>query len=70
MRGTLRELSRLIFNNHQVLAYAYQQDALGKISIHVYDPNLPGRDDVVIQCEPVVLGEVSSPSGTQTVTGL
>ncbi len=66
---TLRELSRLIFNNHQVLAYAYQQDALGKISIHVYDPNLPGRDDVIIQCEPVVLGEISSPTGPQTVTG-
>jgi hypothetical protein len=67
--GSLRELSRLIFNNHQVLAYAYHQDASGTISINVYDPNLPGRDDVIIRCEPVILGEISSPQGPHPVTG-
>ena len=67
---TLRELSRLIFNNHQVLAYAYKQDASGITSIDVYDPNIPGRDDVVIQTQPVVLGQVNTPDGTQTVLGL
>ncbi|OGO60443.1 MAG: hypothetical protein A2032_01420 [Chloroflexi bacterium RBG_19FT_COMBO_49_13] len=68
--STLKQLSRLIFNNHQVLAYGYQQDAGGGITIHIYDPNLPGRDDVVIRSEPVVLVELTSPSGPQTVMGL
>jgi hypothetical protein len=68
--SSLKELSRRIFGNHQVLAYAYQQAVSGDITINVYDPNLPGRDDVVIKSEPVVLGEVSSPLGPQTVTGL
>jgi hypothetical protein len=67
---SLRELSRLIFNNHQVMAYAYQQDFSGVVTINVYDPNLPARDDVVIQCEPVALGEVISLKGPQTVMGL
>jgi hypothetical protein len=65
-----RELSRLIFNNHQVLAYAYQQDAAGTFTIHVYDPNLPAQDDVDIRAEPVVVGEVTFPSDSRTVTGL
>ncbi len=68
--NSLAELSRLIFNNHQVLAYAYQHEPAAGYSIHIYDPNLPGRDDVVIQTEPVVLGEEASPSGPQTVMGL
>lgn len=68
--STLRELSRLIFNNHQVLAYAYQQDASGEVTIQVYDPNLPDRDDVVIHSTPTSVGEITSPSGTQTVLGL
>jgi hypothetical protein len=67
---SLKELSRLIFNNHQVLAYAYQQDAAGAITIHIYDPNLPAQDDVDIHAEPMVVGEVTSPTGTQTVMGL
>lgn len=67
---SLKELSRLIFNNHQVLAYAYQQDAAGAITIHIYDPNLPAQDDVDIHAEPVVVGEVTSPSGLQTIMGL
>jgi len=66
----LGELSRLIFNNHQVLAYAYQQDASGELMINIYDPNLPGRDDVTIHSEPVQLGEVTSASGIQEVMGL
>jgi hypothetical protein len=66
----LGELSRLIFNNHQVLAYAYQQDASGELMIDIYDPNLPGRDDVTIQSEPMLLAEETSPSGIQKVMGL
>ena len=35
--------------SHQVLAYAYDgDDATGTITIRIYDPNLPGRDDVTI----------------------
>jgi hypothetical protein len=63
----LGELSRLIFNNHQVLAYAYQEDASGRLMINIYDPNLPGRDDVVILSTPEVVGEESSPTGLQTI---
>lgn len=63
----LSELSKLIFNNHQVLAYAYQQDASGTLMINIYDPNLPGRDDVTIQSEPVRLNEVTSPSAAPKV---
>jgi hypothetical protein len=68
--SSLKELSRCIFNNHQVLATAYQQETSRGVTINIYDPNLPGRDDVVIQSEPVVLGEVTSPAGTQPVVGL
>ena len=67
---SLKELSRLIFNNHQVLAYAYQQDAAGTITIHIYDPNLPAQDDVDIHAEPVVVGEETSSNGARTVMGL
>jgi hypothetical protein len=38
----------LLTRNHQVLAYAYEQRADG-IAIRVYDPNHPGRDDVVLE---------------------
>ena len=54
---SLKELAKLIFNNHQVLAHAYQQDNNGAVTIHVYDPNLPAQDDVDIHAEPVVLSE-------------
>jgi hypothetical protein len=68
--SSVKELSRIIFNNHQVLAYAYQQDNLGRVDINIYDPNLPGKDDVVVHLEPVVLGEVTTPSGSKTVIGM
>jgi hypothetical protein len=35
----------LLTANHQVLAYAYDEEAAG-FRIRVYDPNHPGRDDV------------------------
>jgi len=68
--SNLRQLARVIFNNHQVLAYSYQEALSGEIDIKVYDPNLPGRDDVVIHTVPVMLGEVSTPTGNQPVMGL
>lgn len=68
--SSLLELSRVIFNNHQVLAYSYLMDPSSEIKIRVYDPNLPGRDDVVIHSQPVLLGEMSTPSSPQAITGL
>lgn len=68
--SSMQELSRCIFNNHQVLAYAHQHNASGSFTINIYDPNLPGRDDVTILIEPVVLGEGISPSGSKTLMGL
>jgi hypothetical protein len=29
--------------NHQVLAYGYDLDG-GRLTLHIYDPNWPGRD--------------------------
>ncbi len=65
----LRELSRRIFNNHQVLCWAYQEDTHGVITMQIYDPNLPERDDVVIRAVPAVMGEEASPDGPQPVIG-
>jgi hypothetical protein len=66
---SLKELSKMIFSNHQVLAYAYDLGDTGEVSIRVYDPNLPGQDDVVIRSEPVELGLENSPTGPVMVTG-
>ena len=68
--SSVRELARNIFNNHQVLAYAYQMNAAGEITINIYDPNLPGCDDVVIQAEPVNIGEQPNLSSPQPLMGL
>ncbi len=68
--SSLIELSSRIFNNHQVLAWAYQQETPGVITIQIYDPNLPDRDDVVIHCEPVVLGKGAPAAESQSVLGL
>jgi hypothetical protein len=36
--------------NHQVLAYGYDLDDSSNLSVWLYDPNYPDRDDVRIQC--------------------
>ena len=68
--SSLVELSRVIFNNHQVLAYAYQAEGDGKTVINIYDPNLPGRDDVTIHTEEVLLAEEDASVGFQPIRGL
>jgi hypothetical protein len=68
--SSMNELSRRIFNNHQVLAYAYHQNSAGGVEIQVYDPNLPGRDDMVIQFEQTQVGKQTSQKGSETVMGL
>jgi hypothetical protein len=37
-----------IGDNHQVLAYAYQQSGQS-VRLWIYDPNVPGNDDVVLE---------------------
>jgi hypothetical protein len=67
---SLIRLSKMVFSNHQVLAYAYQVNDEGGYDIQVYDPNLPSRDDVVIRAERVELGATSSPQGEEKIFGL
>lgn len=53
MVGILRTGSpdpRRLGRNHQVAAYAYQIDGAG-ITLRVYDPNHPDRDDVSLRIE-------------------
>ncbi len=67
--ASMRELSKVIFNNHQVLAYSYLQEDSGALTINVYDPNLPIRDDVSIHIVPVPLGEEQTAAGPQVIMG-
>ena len=40
----------LLDRDHQVLAYAYESDGpTGSVTLHLYDPNWPDRDDVTLQ---------------------
>ena len=62
-------LVQQIWNNHQVLAYGYTGTDTS-IDVHVYDPNFPSRDDVVIHAERVQLGSTSSPNlGSKPIFG-
>jgi hypothetical protein len=47
--------------DHQVLAYGYDVDGAG-LTIHLYDPNQPGRDDVTMSLS------VADPTKPTTVT--
>jgi hypothetical protein len=67
--SSIKQLSKLVFSNHQVLAFAYRKGELGAYTIQVYDPNLPLHDDVEIHCEPVELGVSSLPDADQQITG-
>jgi hypothetical protein len=42
--------------SHQVLAYAYEVDG-GTVTLRVYDPNWPARDDVAIRLGPDAIQE-------------
>jgi len=52
--------------NHQVLAYAYEV-ALDEVTLRIYDPNWPGRDDVTITLGP---GEVIRQSTGEPLAGV
>jgi hypothetical protein len=38
-----------IWRNHQVLAYSASSPEPGAVDLHIYDPNHPKRDDIVIR---------------------
>src|SRR3954453_11457849 len=52
--------------NHQVLAYAYEVTA-DAVTLGIYDPNWPGRDDVTITVGP---GEVIRQSTGEPLAGI
>ncbi len=45
-----------IWENHQVLAIGYEEQPGGRVEVRIYDPNHPRRDDVVVRCERVAVG--------------
>jgi hypothetical protein len=45
--------------DHTVLAFAYDTDAAGTITVRLYDPNWPDRDDVTLTLTPDAFGQVS-----------
>jgi hypothetical protein len=53
---------RPVWNNHQVLAFGYQSDGEGSLTIRIYDPNFPGRDDVTIRAERTIAGSIADPA--------
>ncbi len=44
------EHSGSLWDNHQVLAYGYEQPNDKLIYLRIYDPNYPKRDDVFVKC--------------------
>jgi hypothetical protein len=53
--GSVRQLTQ----NHQVLAYAWEADERS-VTIRVYDPNHPGRDDVALHVRITDAGSVAA----------
>jgi hypothetical protein len=57
-------------HNHQVLAYGYDLDEAGAVTLHVYDPNHPDRDDVTMTFGPAAPWPVPYGQGERPVRGL
>jgi hypothetical protein len=57
-----------IWKNHQVLAYGYTERNDGTLDVHIYDPNHPLQDDVVVRCERVPVGNTYLPGSPPRVT--
>jgi len=64
--ANIQEISREIWSNHQVLAYGYEESENGAVEIHIYDPNCPDKDNVLIHADRVQVAE----EGSETVFGL
>jgi hypothetical protein len=60
---TIPNILKEIWNNHQVLAHAWTQVSPDMVEIHVYDPNYPKRDDVVIRGERILVGQTDAAEG-------
>ncbi len=54
--ANLQEISRDVWNNHQVMAYGYTENADSSVDIRIYDPNCPDADGVFIRAERVQVG--------------
>jgi hypothetical protein len=52
-----------IWNNHQVLAYAYQQASSNAFTIRIYDPNFNNDDTITIEAQLLTVG-------VQTIPGI
>lgn len=50
-----------IWENHQVLATRAEKTDDGVVTLHIYDPNYPKHDDVLITCTPMVIGSIDLP---------
>ena len=62
-----------IWNNHQVLAYAYQQISSDRFKISIYDPNYHGNDNISIEAQLVTVGVnfvPGPPPQIETIIGL
>ena len=46
------------WQNHQVLAYAYEVEG-DAVTLRIYDPNWPGRDDVILDLDSEGIGQIS-----------
>lgn len=55
--SNLQEVSRRVWENHQVLAFGYRVNPDDSFAVHIYDPNCPADDNVFIHLEPVQVGE-------------
>jgi hypothetical protein len=57
--NNIQEVSRKVWDNHQVLAYGYTAHPDGSLDIQIYDPNCPKDDHVLIHADRIVVGEES-----------
>lgn len=61
--SNLKELSQVIWDNHQVLAVGYKQPSPDEYVIQIYDPNFRNRDDVFLRIQRYQLGLATLPTG-------
>jgi hypothetical protein len=52
-----QDIAQNVWNNHQVLAYGYAENADSSVDVRIYDPNEPKNDDVTLHAEKVQVGE-------------
>ena len=52
---SLSEVTQRVWNNHQVLGYAYQSHSDGSFDVQIYDPNFPHADHMSLHLDAVTL---------------